>query len=116
VVVYFYPKDETSGCTVEAEGIRDSWQTLQVFDIEVFGVSVQDAASHQAFIDKHQLPFPLVVDGDHTVLKSFGVPLRGDVAARQTFLIAPDGVISKIWREVDPKVHAQEIVDAIANH
>jgi thioredoxin-dependent peroxiredoxin len=113
VVMYFYPKDDTPGCTVEAQGIRDEWASFQKAGIEVFGVSLQDAASHSAFIDKHKLPFNLVVDADQSVTKAFGVPVRdGQYAARHTFLIGADGKIKRIWREVQPKEHAKELLDA----
>jgi peroxiredoxin Q/BCP len=113
VVVYFYPKDDTPGCTVEAQGIRDEWATFQKAGIEVFGVSLQDAASHTAFIDKHKLPFNLVVDADQSVTKAFGVPVRdGQFAARHTFLIGTDGKIKRVWREVTPKEHAKELLEA----
>jgi peroxiredoxin Q/BCP len=113
VAVYFYPKDDTPGCTVEAQGIRDQWEAFQKAGIQVFGVSMQDAASHSAFIEKHKLPFDLVVDPDQSVTKAFGVPVRdGQYAARHTFLIGADGKIKKVWREVNPKEHAKELLDA----
>lgn len=113
VVVYFYPKDDTPGCTVEAQGIRDQWDAFQAAGIQVFGVSMQDAASHTAFIEKHQLPFDLVVDADHSVAKAFGVPVTGgQFAARHTFLIGQDGKIKRVWREVTPKEHAKELLEA----
>ena len=113
VVVYFYPKDDTPGCTVEAQGIRDQWEAFQKAGIQVFGVSMQDAASHNAFIEKHKLPFNLVVDADHAVTKGFGVPVNGgQYAARHTFLIGEDGKIKKVWREVNTKEHAKELLEA----
>ncbi len=113
VAVYFYPKDDTPGCTVEAQGIRDQWEAFEKAGIQVFGVSMQDAASHTAFIEKHKLPFDLVVDADRSVTKAFGVPVSGgQYAARHTFLIGADGKIKRIWREVSPKEHAQELLDA----
>ncbi|HVZ30958.1 MAG TPA: peroxiredoxin [Polyangiaceae bacterium] len=112
-VVYFYPKDDTPGCTVEAQGIRDQWDAFQKAGIQVYGVSMQDAASHTAFIEKHKLPFPLVVDADRKVTAAFGVPVRGgEFAARQTFLIGSDGNIKQIWREVTPAEHAKQVLDA----
>lgn len=113
VVVYFYPKDDTPGCTVEAQGIRDEWAAFQKAGIQVFGVSMQDAASHTAFIEKHKLPFNLVVDADRSVAKAFGVPVNGgQFAARHTFLIDKDGKIKRVWREVTPKEHAKELLEA----
>ncbi len=113
VVIYFYPKDDTPGCTIEAKGIRDSYAKFREAKARVFGVSLQDAASHQAFIEKYDLPFDLVVDHDGAVAKAFGVPVKGEYAARQTFLIGADGKIQKIWQEVTPKGHADEILAAI---
>lgn len=113
VAVYFYPKDDTPGCTVEAQGIRDQWEAFEKAGIQVFGVSMQDAASHSAFIEKHKLPFDLVVDPDQSVPKAFGVPVRdGQYAARHTFLIGADGKIKRVWREVNPKEHAKDLLDA----
>jgi thioredoxin-dependent peroxiredoxin len=113
VAVYFYPKDDTPGCTVEAQGIRDQWEAFEKAGIQVFGVSMQDAASHSAFIEKHKLPFDLVVDPDQSVPKAFGVPVRdSQYAARHTFLIGADGKIKRVWREVNPKEHAKELLDA----
>src|SRR5262249_10985312 len=77
IAVYFYPKDDTPGCTVEAQGIRDDWQAFEKAGVKVFGVSHQDAASHTAFIEKHKLPFDLAVDTDGAVTKAFGVPVNG---------------------------------------
>jgi peroxiredoxin Q/BCP len=112
VAVYFYPKDETPGCTTEAQGIRDNWDALSAANITVIGVSMQDAASHQKFIEKEKLPFDLAVDTSGDVVKAFRVPYKGEYASRQTFLIGPDGRIKKVWEKVTPSGHAQEILDA----
>lgn len=113
VAVYFYPKDDTPGCTVEAQGIRDQWEAFEKAGIEVYGVSTQDAASHTAFIEKHKLPFDLVVDSDGSIAQAFGVPLSGkQFAARQTFLIGADGKIKQVWRSVTPAEHAQQLLEA----
>ncbi|WP_061611934.1 peroxiredoxin [Sorangium cellulosum] len=112
VLVYFYPKDDTPGCTVQAKGLRDGWADLQAAGLEVYGVSTQDAQSHQAFIEKHELPFPLVVDADGAVSRAFHVPLRNDFATRQSFLIGKDGKIKQVWLEVDPKEHTAAILAA----
>lgn len=114
VVVYFYPKDDTSGCTVEAQGIRDNWSAFKEAGVEVFGVSMQDAASHLSFAKKNDLPFALVVEAE-PVAKAFGVPVRGgEYAARHTFLIGADGNIKAVWRKVDPSMHAKELLEAAA--
>jgi peroxiredoxin Q/BCP len=112
VAVFFYPKDETPGCTAEAQGIRDSWEAISAANITVIGVSMQDAASHQKFIEKEKLPFDLAVDTSGDVVKAFRVPFKGEYASRQTFLIGPDGRIKKVWEKVTPTGHAQEILDA----
>lgn len=112
VLVYFYPKDDTPGCTMEAEGLRDGWADLQAAGLTVYGVSTQDAESHKAFIDKYKLPFPLVVDTDGAVAKAFRVPMRGTFAARQSFLIGQDGKIKQVWLDVNPKEHAAAVLAA----
>jgi peroxiredoxin Q/BCP len=114
VVVYFYPKDETTGCTIEAQNFRDKFEDLKKADITVIGVSMQDAASHKAFIEKEKLPFDLAID-DGSIAKAFGVPVgyKGmQLHARQTFLIGKDGKVKKIWRDVQPKDHAVEVLQA----
>jgi thioredoxin-dependent peroxiredoxin len=112
VVVYFYPKDETHGCTIEAEGIRDEWQKLRAAQVTVVGISADSIESHRAFAAAHGLPFPLVTDPDGAIGRQYGVPFT-KVHARQTFLIAPDGTIQKIWRDVTPTGHAGEILAAV---
>lgn len=113
VVVYFYPKDQTPGCTVEAQDFRDRFEDLKKADITVIGVSTQDAASHKAFIEKEKLPFDLAIDEDKSLAKAFGVPLLGgSLHSRQTFLIGKDGKMKKIWRDVTPKDHANEVLSA----
>jgi peroxiredoxin Q/BCP len=109
VLVYFYPKDDTPGCTVEAEGLRDRHKELEELGVKVFGVSLQDASSHKAFIDKYDLNFPLVVD-DGKVAAAFEVPVKGEFAARHSFLIGKDGKLIKVWRKVDVSAHADEVV------
>lgn len=111
VLVYFYPKDDTPGCTVEAQGLRDRAADLSAAGIEVYGVSAQDADSHKAFIDKYQLPFPLVVDGDGKIAAAFHVPVsaRG-FASRQSFLVGKDGKLEAVWLDVDPSTHAADVL------
>jgi peroxiredoxin Q/BCP len=115
VVVYFYPKDDTRGCTIEAEGIRDDYAAFEQAKVKVFGVSTQDAESHMAFIEKFDLPFDLVVDTDGDVAEAFRVPLNRGMAARQTFLIDAAGKIKRVWLDVDPTSHAKELLAAIAH-
>lgn len=112
VLVYFYPKDDTPGCTVEAQGLRDAFTDLQAAGVQVFGVSTQDAKSHEAFIDKHDLPFPLVVDDRGEVARAFRVPVKGEYAARQSFLVGADGKVKKVWLDVKPSDHAAEVLAA----
>lgn len=110
VFVYFYPKDDTPGCTVEAQGLRDRYAELTKAGVTVIGVSLQDATSHQSFIDKHSLPFPLAVD-DGAVAKAFDVPVQGEYAARHSFLLK-NGKVVKAWRKVVPSAHAAEVLAA----
>jgi peroxiredoxin Q/BCP len=113
VAVYFYPKDQTQGCTIEAQDFRDRFGDLKSAGVTVIGVSTQDAASHKAFIDKEKLPFDLAVDEDKSLAKAFGVPQLGPgYHARQTFLIGKDGKIKKVWRDVNPKDHADAVLTA----
>ena len=114
VLVYFYPKDDTPGCTVEAQGIRDAWDDFKAAGIEVYGVSTQDAASHTAFSEKHNLPFSLVVDVGGEVAQAFGVPLKNGLAARQSFLIGKDGNVKAVWESVSPSEHAKDVLKAAA--
>lgn len=115
VVVYFYPKDQTTGCTLEAQSFRDKFDDLTKANITVIGVSTQDEASHIAFINKEKLPFNLAVDSDDSIAKAFGVPVRNGLHARQTILIGKDGNVKKIWRDVSPKDHANEVLAAAAS-
>lgn len=111
VLVYFYPKDDTPGCTVEANGIKDAWKDFEAAGIVVYGVSTQDAKSHEEFIAKYALPFPLVVDTDEKISKAFGVPTRLGYASRQSFLLKGGKVVA-VWPDVDPKSHAGEVLAA----
>lgn len=113
VVVYFYPKDDTPGCTVEAKGIKEQWSDLSGTGAVVIGVSTDDNASHKAFAEKYELPFLLVPDPDARIASMFGVPLRNNHASRVTFLIGKDGKIAKVYPEVKPDGHAAELLTAI---
>ncbi|PLS68442.1 MAG: thioredoxin-dependent thiol peroxidase [Cyanobacteria bacterium M5B4] len=117
VVLYFYPKDDTPGCTKEACGFRDIYQELQNRNVVVLGVSPDDAKSHQKFTDKFQLPFPLLSDTDHSVgtaydsyglKKMMGREYMGMM--RHTFIIGVDGTIEYICKKVKAETHAQEIL------
>ena len=110
VVVYFYPKDETPGCTKEACAFRDAWDGLAKSGVVLIGISADSNESHQGFVLNHKLPFHLVSDPKGAIATSFGVPFDG-YAARQSFVIGADGNVKKIYRKVDVSVHAQEIAD-----
>jgi len=114
VVLYFYPKDDTSGCTKEACEIRDAWQRFQEMGAVVLGVSTDDNASHTAFADKYKLPFLLLPDPGGAIAKAYGVPLRIGLAKRVTFLIDRKGNISKVFPDVNPTGHASEILAALS--
>lgn len=110
VVLYFYPKDDTPGCTVQACDFRDSIADFEGLDAVVLGVSADSVSSHQAFRAKYGLNFPLLSDEGHEMLEAYGVwkphPVYGMTIERSTFLIDGDGVIREVWRGVDPKGHA----------
>jgi thioredoxin-dependent peroxiredoxin len=113
VVLFFYPMDDTPGCRLEAQGFRDRFPQFQAKNTTVLGVSMQGAESHQAFIAKENLPFDLVVDANAKVSEAFGVPIHGQVTARQTFLVDTQGVIANVWRNVSPDQHAAEVLAMI---
>ncbi|MEM9071903.1 MAG: peroxiredoxin [Myxococcota bacterium] len=114
VILYFYPRDATPGCTVEACAFRDAWGRLEDAGAQVLGVSTDDVESHAAFADEHGLPFPLLADVDAEVASSYGVTMRGNMTMRTTFLIDQSGVIRRVWEQVDPAVHVDEVLAAIA--
>jgi thioredoxin-dependent peroxiredoxin len=113
VVVYFYPKDDTPGCTIEAEEIRDDWADLSKANAVVLGVSTQDNASHRAFASKYGLPFMLLPDSDEAIAKAFGVPVKNGYTKRVTFVIDKQGKIAKVFPNVNPKGHSDEILEAL---
>lgn len=113
VAVYFYPKDDTPGCTTEACEFRDEIFAFKELDCQVLGVSLDDEVSHKAFADKFSLPFPLLADTDGATAEAYGVKTKMfgmTVAKRQTFLIDPDGHIAKHYAKVDPDTHAQQVL------
>ena len=114
LVLYFYPKDDTPGCTVEACGLRDEYQKIREQGAEVLGVSVDSTASHQKFTEKYHLPFPLLADTDKGVSKAYGVlNEKSNTSRRVTFLIDEHGKILKTFQTVKPDLHPQEILDAL---
>jgi thioredoxin-dependent peroxiredoxin len=110
-VLYFYPKDDTPGCTKEACAFRDRMGDYGEAGIKVYGVSLDSPESHREFREKYGLNFPLLTDRDGRAAEALGV-LRenGEVANRVTFLLAPDGSIAKVYPEVSPETHADEIL------
>ncbi|HXW96239.1 MAG TPA: thioredoxin-dependent thiol peroxidase [Gemmatimonadales bacterium] len=122
VVLYFYPKDDTSGCTTEACEFRDSWADVKKTGAIVLGVSPDDLTSHEKFRRKHHLPFPLLADVDHAVAerydswgeksmygrKYFGI-------LRNTFIIDAEGRIAQVFTKVKPKGHAEQVLAALRN-
>ena len=121
LVLYFYPKDNTSGCTAEACSLRDNYEALQTAGYEVVGVSKDSAASHVKFKEKHQLPFPLIADVDHSLLEAmgawgeksmYGKKTMGTI--RTTFIIDEDGTIEQIFvgKQIKTKEHADQILPA----
>jgi peroxiredoxin Q/BCP len=113
-VVYFYPKDETPGCTKEACAFRDAFKSYTDRGIVLFGVSRDSEESHKKFRESHQLPFALVADESGEVQKAYGVPSKMAVlASRVTFLVDKEGKIEKVWPDVDPGVHAAEVLAAV---
>lgn len=115
VVLYFYPRDATPGCTREACALRDAWDRLQAAGAVVYGVSTDDVASHQRFAEEHELPFSLLADTEQVAVGRYGVPTRGDVAARVTFIVGTDGRVARVFPDVDPAVHADEVLAALAD-
>lgn len=121
VVLYFYPKDDTSGCTTEACEFRDSWRAVQATGAAVLGVSPDGVASHQKFKKKYELPFTLLVDEDHAVAEAYGAWGEKSMygrkyfgVLRKTFLIDGRGRITHVFPKVKPRGHAAEVLAALA--
>lgn len=120
VVLYFYPKDNTSGCTTQACEFRDQHPDFQKLDTVILGVSPDSVRSHQGFRDKHELTFPLLADTEHKVAEAYGVWKEKSMYGRKywgiersTFLIDEDGRLQKVWRKVKARGHAQEVLAAL---
>jgi peroxiredoxin Q/BCP len=120
VVLYFYPRDNTPGCTTEACGFRDHWAELEAAGAVVLGVSTDSVRRHANFARKYELPFRLVADPEHEVVRAYGVEgekrFMGRTSVgtyRVTFLIGPDGRIRRIWPKVKVKEHAAEVLAAL---
>ena len=119
VVLYFYPKDDTPGCTKEACSFRDAFADYKKRNIKVLGVSLDSEASHKKFATKYKLPFTLLADPDHAIADAYGVygqkKFMGRTymgVKRMTFLIDEKGKIKKVFEKVKPEEHAQEVLDA----
>ena len=115
LVLFFYPKDDTPGCTMEACAFRDSYADLQALGAEVWGVSGDDASSHQRFAGKHQLPYPLLVDSGNQLRRAFGVPaVLGLLPGRVTYVIDGQGVIRHVFNNLlDGPAHRREAIKAL---
>ena len=122
IIVYAYPKDNTSGCTAEACSLKDRYEELQEAGYAVIGVSKDSAASHQKFIEKHELPFSLIADTDKSLLQTLGAwgektmyGKKVEGTLRTTYLVNEEGVIEKIFtpKEIKTKIHAEQILDYI---
>jgi thioredoxin-dependent peroxiredoxin len=119
VVLYFYPKDFTGGCTTQACELRDNIFAFRKVDAVILGVSVDDVASHEKFAKEHSLPFDILADPTREVSGKYGVLFNAGItqlASRQTFLIGPDGKIVKHWDKVDPKGHSEMVLTEIKAH
>ena len=119
VVLYFYPKDDTPGCTVQGCALRDSWSDLEQRG-ELFGVSVDSEKSHEKFISKYQLPFPLLSDTEHKIVEAYRVWVEKSMygkkymgAERSTFVIDADGRLAAIFRKVKPEEHVDLLLNAL---
>jgi peroxiredoxin Q/BCP len=118
VVLYFYPKDQTSGCTLEAHNFQRDQEKYAAANAVVLGVSLDTVESHKTFCTKDSLTFKLLADPDHKVIDAYGVPVKSfgpmHYAARTTFLISPAGKVVKEWEVKDIQAHSEEVLAAIA--
>ena len=122
VVLYFYPKDDTPGCTTQACGIRDEWSDFEAAGAAVLGVSPDDLASHLKFSEKHDLPFTILSDPDHEVAEQYGVWKEKNMYGRKfwgiersTFIIDENGHLSEIFRRVRAKQHTEKVLAALGD-
>jgi len=121
VVLYFYPKDDTPGCTAQACGIRDAYGEFERAGAVVLGISPDDEASHVKFKEKYELPFTLLADPQHEVAEQYGTwsekQYKGRTywgVSRTTFVVAPDGMVAKVMQGVKPDTHADDVLAALA--
>ena len=120
VVLYFYPKDDTPGCTTQACNIRDRWQKFLSQGAKIFGVSTDSIESHRKFIAKHNLPFALISDPEKHIVQAYNVWVEKTMAGkkfmgteRSTYVIRPDGMIKAVFRKVNPEDHAESLFDEL---
>jgi peroxiredoxin Q/BCP len=120
IVLYFYPKDDTPGCTVQACSLRDSWETVSA-NAKIFGVSIDSAQSHRKFIEKYKLPFPILADPEKKIVNSYGVWVEKSMygkkymgTERSTFVIDRAGRIAAIFRKVKPEEHVGLVQEALS--
>ena len=117
VVLYFYPKDMTQGCTIEAHKFQEDLPKYEALNAVVLGVSLDTVESHKTFCSKDSLTFKLLADPDHKVIDAYGIPVaaRGDMkfAQRDTILISPTGKVVKHWEKVDPNTHSADVLAEI---
>jgi peroxiredoxin Q/BCP len=120
VILYFYPKDDTPGCTKEACGFRDHWDAYKKAGAVILGVSTDNVKKHDKFVEKFKLPFTLLADEDKKIVEAYGVygpktfmGVKYTGTHRVTFLIGPDGKIKKIWPKVKAAEHAEEVLAAL---
>ena len=120
-VLYFYPKDDTSGCTAQACGLRDSWSRVTDTGVQLFGVSPDSVKSHARFREKYALPYALLVDEGHGLAEAYGVWVEKSNYGRtyhgnerSTFVIGPDGTIEHVLAQVKPAEHVDQLVEALA--
>jgi len=114
VVLYFYPKDGTPGCTTEACNFRDNIFEFQKLNTQILGVSLDNVKSHQEFSEKYSLPFPILADVDKSCAENYGVLgkfMLMTIAKRQSFIINPDGEIVKHYKKVDSDIHSAEVIN-----
>ena len=121
VVLYFYPKDDTPGCTVQAQGIRDAYAEFERAGAVVLGISPDDETSHVKFKEKYDLPFTLLADPEHEIAERYGTwgekSYMGKTywgVSRTTFLVAPEGTVAKVMHDVKPETHADDVLAALA--
>lgn len=115
MVLFFYPKDGTPGCTKEACAFRDQWKRFDASGAVVIGVSRDSVEKHRAFAEEHRLQFPLLSDDDGTICRSYGVSSTLGMASRVTFVIDRGGVIARTFDDVSPATHANEVLAAVAS-